>query len=176
VLLAEVLQRLLEILIRHGDRRVLDGHARVGPQRDRGLDLHHRRELERRALLERHVVEVRVLDGVQLRLGQRLPVHLGNQPLGHLPAHLVGEVELQEVAGDMALPEPRQLRLPPDSPVGLLPRLADEVLRGLHLEAALAGLELFDGDFHRERVILGQNAATVKSGREAGALQARGAG
>src|SRR3989304_4536218 len=81
-------------------------------------------------------------DGGQRRLGQRLPVPLGNQPLGHLPAHLVGEVELQEVAGDMALPEPRQLRLPPDSPVGLLPRPAAEVLRGLHLEAALAGLEL----------------------------------
>src|SRR5205807_4001886 len=84
----------------------------------------------------------------ELRLGERLAVHVGDQPLRHLPPHVVGEVELDESARHVALAEPWQACLLLHAAVGGLPRLLDDLGGRLDGEATLARLEGFDVDLH----------------------------
>ena len=106
------------------------------------------RERQRRVLLEADFLEIGLLDGLEPRLVQRLPVHLGNEAPRHFLLHVVGEVELDHAPRHLPLAEAGQPRLALHAGEGLFPGGADHLRRLLHLEAALAGSHLLDGDFH----------------------------
>ena len=83
-----------------------------------------------------------------LRLGERLAVDVGDQVLGDLAAHVVGEVQLHERARHVAPPESGQAGPLLHAPVGLLPLLLDDVDRRLDGETTLAAFDFLDGDLH----------------------------
>ena len=148
VLLAQLLDGFVHLALLERLGRVLDTEAGVLAQLDGGLDLHERFELERRAFLERHFLEVGLLHRLELGLLQRLAVHVGNEVAGHFLADVVGEVELDHAPRHLALAKAGELGFLLDAIEGLLPRLAHDVRGFLDLQAALAGANLFNGDFH----------------------------
>ena len=156
LLLAHLLERGGEVVGGDRHRRVLDLDAFVVGQVDRRLDLDDGDEAQRRTLLEPDFLEIGLVDGIELRLGQRLTVDVGDQVLGDLAAHVVGEVDLDERAGHVALPESGQARVFLHAAVGALPFLLHDVDRRLDGQTPLAALDRFDRDFHRHsRVISG---------------------
>ena len=149
LLLAHVLERGGKIVGGDRHRRVLDLDALVVAEIDRRLDLDDRDEAERGAFLEPDVLKIGLVDGIELRLGQRFPVNVGDQVLGDLTAHVVGEVDLDERARHVTLPESGQARLLLHAPVGALPFLLHDVDRRLDGQSPLASFDRFDRDFHR---------------------------
>jgi hypothetical protein len=152
VLVAHPLEGLVDVGVGHRSERVLDLDAAVLTKRDGRLDLDDRRERERRALLELEILQVRLVDRIDPRLGHRAAVDVGNEMLGDLAADVVGEVQLHERARDPSAPEARQRRALLHAPVGALPFLRHHVDRRLHREPALAPLDLLDGDLHVDSI------------------------
>ncbi len=148
VLLLQGGEGLVHLALLERLRGVLDREPGIGPQGDRRLHLDHRRELERGVLLEGDLLEVGLLHRLDVGLGQGLPVDVGDQPPGHLLPDVVGEVELDHAPGHLALSEAGQLGLALHAPEGLLPGSGHHLRRLLHLQAALAGPQLLDVDFH----------------------------
>ena len=149
VLLAHVLERFVHLVVADRGRRVLDVDALVLNERDLGTHLDDRDEAERRAFLERHVFEIRLIDGTQLRLADGLTVDVRDQMLGDFATHFIREVNLHERARNVAFAEARQSRLFLDAAVGFLPFLLNDVARRLDIETALATIHRFDRDLHR---------------------------
>jgi hypothetical protein len=85
---------------------------------------------------------------VELGLLERLTVDVGDEVAGNLLADVIGEVELDHAPRHLALAEAGQLGFLLDAVESLLPRFADDVRGFLDLQAALAGANLFNGDFH----------------------------
>src|SRR5918996_1477799 len=148
VLVAHALERLHHFGIRDRRGRVLDLHAAILGQDDGRLDFDDGREGQRRAFLQREVPKVRLVHGVDARLGQRAAVDVRDEVLGHLSAHIVREVQLHERARHVPAPEARQARPLLHAPVGLLPLLLDDVRRRLDSQTTLASLDLLHGDLH----------------------------
>ena len=128
---------------------MLDLDALVVGERDRRLDLDDRDEAEGRALLQPYFLEIGLVDGIELRLGERLTIDVGNQMLGDLAAHVVGEMDFHERARHVALPESGQARLLLHATVRALPFLLHDVDRRLDGQAPLATFDRLDRDFHR---------------------------
>src|SRR5262245_4487310 len=82
-------------------------------------------------------------------LGQRLPIHLGDQVPRHLLAHVIGEVQLDHAARDLPLAEARQPCLPLHAREGALPCLLNDLGRLLDVEAPLACPHLLNVNLHR---------------------------
>ena len=127
---------------------MLDGEPRVGPERDGGLDLDDRGELQGRVLLEGHLLKVGLLHRLDAGLGEGLAVDVGDEPPRHFLAHIVGEVELDHAAPDLALAESGQLGLTLPAAEGLFPGSGDHLGGFLDLQPSLAGPHLLDVDFH----------------------------
>ena len=89
LLLAHVLERGGEVVGGDRHRRVLDLDTLVVGRVDRRLDLDDGDEAEGRALLEPDLLEIGLVDGIELRLGERLAIDVGDQVLGDLAAHVV---------------------------------------------------------------------------------------
>ena len=138
VLLAHLLEGVVDVLV--GDRRgrVLDVEAVVLAERDGGLDLHHRLEAERRRLPRAARPQVGLVDGLELGLADRLAIDVGDQVLGDLAADVIGEVQLDQRARHVPLAEAGQARLLLDAAVGALPLLVHHVEGRLDGEAPLA--------------------------------------
>jgi hypothetical protein len=180
LLLAHVVERGREIVGGDRCRRVLDLDALVFGERDRRLDLDDRDEAEGRALLQPDFLEIGLVDGIELRLGERLTIDVGDQMLGDLTAHVVGEMHLHERARHVALPESGQARLLLHAAVGALPFLLHDVDRRLDGQAPLATFDRFDRDFHRHsrvnssfRVTSPRMVPRPHAGRHAGTRGAR---
>ena len=148
VLLPQVLEGLVHLAVLEGLGGVLHAEPRVLPERDGGLDLDQGLELEGRILLQAHLLEIRLLHRLDLGLGEGLAVDLRDEAAGDFLPDLVGEVELDHARGHLALAEAGQARLFLDARESLLPRGADDLGAFFHLQLALAGTDLFDGDFH----------------------------
>ncbi len=148
VLLAQMLERLVDLALLEGLGRVRDGEPRVLAKRDGGLDLHHRLELERRALLERHFFEIGLLDRLELGLLERLAVNVGDQVAGDFLFDVIGEVQPDHARWHLALAEAGQPGLSLDALEGFGPRVLDDLRTLFHLQAALARADLLDGNFH----------------------------
>src|SRR5712664_803993 len=148
LLLAHLLEGGGHLVVADGARRVLHLDALVIRERDRGLHLHHGHERERRVLLELDFLEIGLVDGIEARLGERLPVDVGDEVLGDLAPHDVGEVQLHERARNVSFAEAGQARLFLDAAVRALPFLLDDVGGCLDGQAPLAGLELLDRHLH----------------------------
>jgi hypothetical protein len=141
LLLAHVLQRRSEVVGADRRRRVLNLDAPVVAERDRRLDLDDGDEAERRAFLQPNLLEVGLVHRIELRLGQRPAVHVGNQVLGDLAPHIVGKVHPDERARHVALSESRQPRLLLDATVGPLPFLLHDVGRRFDRQTPFAALD-----------------------------------
>ena len=89
LLLAHVLERGGEVVGGDRHRRVLDLDTLVVGRVDRRLDLDDGDEAEGCALLEPDLLEIGLVDGIELRLGERLAIDVGDQVLGDLAAHVV---------------------------------------------------------------------------------------
>jgi hypothetical protein len=148
VLLTELGEGLVHLPLAERLGGVAHRHPAVLAQLDRRFDLHHGREGQRSVLLESDLLQVRLLDRLDLGLGQRLPVHVGDEVPGHLLPDVVREVDLDHAPRDLALAEPGELGLPLNTIEGLLPRLPDHVRRLLDLQPPFAGADLLDLDFH----------------------------
>ncbi len=149
LLLLQVRKGLVHLGLGERLGRVLDGKPGVLAERDGRLDLDHGRELQRRALLERDLLQVRLFHRLELRFREGLPVHLRNQVAGDLLADIIREVQLDHAARDLALAEAGQLGFPLHAGERARPCLLHDLGRLFHLQPALARAELLDIDFHR---------------------------
>src|SRR5262249_30923311 len=86
---------------------------------------------------------------LNLRLGERLTIHLGDETPGHLLPDVVAEVQLDHAPRDLALAKTREPRLLLNLDEGTLPRFLDDLGRLLHVEAALARSDLVNATPHR---------------------------
>ena len=132
---------------------MLNLDALVLAERDRRLHLDDRDEAERRAFLELDVLQVGFVHRVEPRLGERPSVDVGDEVLGDLTPDVVREVQLDERARHVALPESRQARLLLHAHVGALPLLLHDVGRGLDRQAPLAAFDRLDCDLHRRSTL-----------------------
>ena len=154
LLLAHVRERFVHLLGGHGLRLVLHTHALVLDERDGRLHLDDRDEGERRALFELDVLEVGLVHRFEPRLGEGPAVDVGDQVLGDLAPHVVGEVHLDERARHVALAEAGQTRLLLHAAVGALPLLPHDLLGRLDRETPLAALDLLDLDLHQRSTVV----------------------
>ena len=92
---------------------------------------------------------MRFVERLDLCLRERLAIHLGDQLLRDFPAHVIGEMQLDQVLRHVALAKAGQPRLPPDAAVRGVPRLLDDVRGRLDGDAALACLQILDVYFQR---------------------------
>src|SRR5262249_50092276 len=149
LLLTHPVERGVYLGARHRHRGVLDLDALHVPERDVGLDLDDGGEGQRGALLESYILEIRLADGIEPHLGQRLTIDVGNEVLRDLTADIVGEVNLHQRARDVTFAEAGQARLLLDTIVRALPFLGHDIGRRFDDETPLTALHLLDGDLHR---------------------------
>src|SRR5438046_1472355 len=154
LLLAHPLERRGDLLVVDGLGRVLDLDALVLAERDRRLHLDDGDEAERRTLLQLDVLQVGLVHRVEVRFREGLPVDVGDEVLGDLAPDVVGEVQLDERARYVALPDAREARLLLDAPVSACPLPLADVGRGLHRPAPLATLDRLDFDPHRRSTLI----------------------
>src|SRR5262245_19318276 len=121
----------------------------ISTEGDGRFDLDHGGELERRGFLECDLLEIRLFHGPEMSLGQRLPIHLGNQVARHLLTHVVPEMQLDHAAGDLALAEAGQPRLALHARERSLPGLLNHLGGLLDVEAPLACSHLLNVNLHR---------------------------
>ena len=128
---------------------MLDLDALVLTELDRRLHFHDGDEAERRALLELDLLQVGLVHRIEVRFREGAAVDVGDEVLGDLAPDVVGEVQLDERARHVALPEARQARLLLDAHVRPFPLLLHDVGRGFHRQAPFAALDRLDFDLHR---------------------------
>src|SRR5262245_2020719 len=109
VLLAQVLQGLVDLTLLEWLGLVFHGQAGVLTEGDGRLDLYERLELERRALLEAHFLQVGLLHGPEFRLLESLAIDVGDEVPGNFLADVVGEVELDHAPRHLPLRKPGSL-------------------------------------------------------------------